>query len=303
MKKLLYILFVLCIINVKAQFDPQFTQYMFNESFINPAYAGSHDALSFTGLFRKQWVGFDGAPTNVTFSAHAPIANDKIGIGINFMNESIGVMKRNLGLFNFSYRIKINEGKLCLGFQGGVNSFQQNLASVKTIQANDNQFLNNTGVLYAPNFGSGIYYYAKKWFAGFSVPRLLMNTYNAKYSGPTTSLTGLTYYTSGGYVFDLNSNFKLRSTFMLKMAKGTPIQPEVNMHLIYKDVFWFGPSYRLNDAVAVLIGYQINQQFRVGYAYDYTISKFSGYNTGSHEVVLNYIFKYKYKNHTSPRLF
>ncbi|MBB1141045.1 type IX secretion system membrane protein PorP/SprF, partial [Myroides sp. WP-1] len=40
-----------------AQQDPQYTQYMYNHSNINPAYAGSNEGLNIFGLYRTQWVG------------------------------------------------------------------------------------------------------------------------------------------------------------------------------------------------------------------------------------------------------
>lgn len=288
---------------VKAQFDPQFTQYMYNESFINPAYAGAHDALSMTGLARKQWVGFAGAPTNVTFSAHTPIANDKLGIGINFMNESIGIMYRNMAMVNLAYRLKLGEGKLCFGLQAGATGFTERLSQVTNIQANDNNFTQSTPLLFGPNLGGGLYYYTKKWYVGFSAPRMLVNTSLSNAVSTKFAASSLSYFLTAGYVFTINYDLKLKPTIMIKAAQGAPIQPEVNLHAIVKDVFWIGAAYRHNDCVAALIGLQANAQFRIGYSYDFTLSKLQKYNSGSHEIMLNYIFKYKNKNFTSPRFF
>ena len=303
MKKFIILLISFSASFLKAQFDPQFTQYMYNESFINPAYAGSHDALSTTALARKQWVGFEGAPTNVTFSAHTPIANDKLGIGINFMNESIGVMYRNMAMVNLAYRLKLKEGKLCFGLQAGATGFTERLSVVQTIQANDNNFLQSTPLLFGPNVGGGIYYYTKKWYVGFSAPRMLLNTSFGNAVRTTFAANSLSYYLTGGYVFTINDDLKLKPTIMIKAASGAPIQPEINIHAIIKDVFWAGAAYRYNDAVAAIIGFQATQHFKVGYSYDFTLSKLQKYNSGSHEIMLNYIFKYKNKNYNSPRYF
>ncbi|MBL0343396.1 MAG: PorP/SprF family type IX secretion system membrane protein [Bacteroidetes bacterium] len=73
----------------KAQFEPQFTQYMFNEMFINPAYAGSREQISATMVYRNQWVGLEGAPKTQTASIHGPLMNKKLGLGLTIMNESI----------------------------------------------------------------------------------------------------------------------------------------------------------------------------------------------------------------------
>jgi len=303
MRKIIILLFSFNAMFVKAQFDPQFTQYMYNESFINPAYAGAHDALSMTGLARKQWVGFAGAPTNVTFSAHTPIANDKLGIGINFMNESIGIMYRNMAMVNLAYRLKLGEGKLCFGLQAGATGFTERLSQVTNIQANDNNFTQSTPLLFGPNLGGGLYYYTKKWYVGFSAPRMLVNTSLSNAVSTKFAASSLSYFLTAGYVFTINYDLKLKPTIMIKAAQGAPIQPEVNLHAIVKDVFWIGAAYRHNDCVAALVGLQANAQFRIGYSYDFTLSKLQKYNSGSHEIMLNYIFKYKNKNFTSPRFF
>ena len=198
MRKIIILLFSFNAMFVKAQFDPQFTQYMYNESFINPAYAGAHDALSMTGLARKQWVGFAGAPTNVTFSAHTPIANDKLGIGINFMNESIGIMYRNMAMVNLAYRLKLGEGKLCFGLQAGATGFTERLSQVTNIQANDNNFTQSTPLLFGPNLGGGLYYYTKKWYVGFSAPRMLVNTSLSNAVSTKFAASSLSYFLTAG---------------------------------------------------------------------------------------------------------
>lgn len=304
MKRLYYLLSCLLVFAMgHAQFDPQFSQYMYNESFINPAYAGSHDALSITALGRKQWMGFSGAPTNVTLSGHTPIAQDKIGIGVNIMNESIGVMYRSLILINGAYRLQAGKGKFCFGLQAGASAYTERLSQVSTIQSNDQQFSQSTPLLWGPNVGGGLYYYTKEWFVGVSAPRMLLNT-SLGNSVRTQFLSGsISYYLTGGYVFNLHEDVKLKPSVMLKAAQGSPIQPELNTQCIYKDMLWLGLAYRLNDAAVAMLGYQINPQFRIGYSFDYTLTKLSRYNSGSHEVVMNYIFKYKNKNFTSPRYF
>jgi len=55
-----------------SQYDPMFTNYMWNEMFINPAYAGSREEASLVVLHRQQWVGIDGAPVikRLSFKDH-----------------------------------------------------------------------------------------------------------------------------------------------------------------------------------------------------------------------------------------
>ncbi len=301
MNKILILIFSFVAVLAKAQFDTQFTQYMYNESFINPAYAGSHEALSTTALVRKQWVGFAGAPTNVTFNAHTPVVKDKLGIGINFMNESIGVMYRNMAMLNVAYRIKAGPGKFCFGLQAGATGFTERLSQVTTIQANDNNFIQSTPLLFGPNVGAGLYYYTKNWYFGFSAPRMLLNTSYGNSVNTKFAASNISYYLTTGYVFSLNDNVKLKPTLMIKAAQGAPVQPEINLHALLKEVFWVGAAYRYNADAAAIIGCKVNAQFKLGYSYDFSLSKLQKYNGGSHELMLNYIVKYKSKNYNNPR--
>ena len=61
-----------------AQQDAMFTHYMNNTIAVNPAYAGTRDARTITGIHRSQWVGFDGAPITQTLTMHTPLANRKM---------------------------------------------------------------------------------------------------------------------------------------------------------------------------------------------------------------------------------
>src|SRR4051794_4301584 len=78
---------------VVAQQKVQFTQYMFNELILNPAFAGSDGALSVTVMDRSQWAAVDGAPKTQTFSAHTFFSSKNLGAGLSFVNDKIGVHK------------------------------------------------------------------------------------------------------------------------------------------------------------------------------------------------------------------
>jgi hypothetical protein len=60
------LLVLIAYIDVIAQQNPHYTQYMYNMNVINPAYAGSKESISF-GCYRKQWVNIEDAPTSFTF--------------------------------------------------------------------------------------------------------------------------------------------------------------------------------------------------------------------------------------------
>src|SRR5688572_24334952 len=170
---------VLCQLRGEAQYDAMFTQYIFNEVFINPAYAGSKEAMSATLLHRQQWVSFPGRPITTSFSLHGPLENNKMGAGISILNEKVGVMTRNLIYANYAYRLKFeNKGTLAMGLMGGLehqmNKFSTLKVSNEETPVADPQFAATPNVV-APNFGAGLYYNTEQLYVGLSVPRLVDN--------------------------------------------------------------------------------------------------------------------------------
>jgi type IX secretion system PorP/SprF family membrane protein len=291
-------------IRAEAQFEPQFTQYMFNEMFINPAYAGSREHLAMTAVYRNQWVGLDGAPKTQTFSAHTPLKNEKIGIGFNIMNESIGVTK-DLSFFgNYSYRVPMKNGFFSLGLSAGLINHTERLLDVKTQDLNDNSFIGTPQVT-VPNAGFGSYYYSRNFYVGLSIPRMLQNRVDAN-TGKASNNVNMNYwhyYLMGGYVHPLNDNIKLKPTFMVKAVSGAPVIADVGLHALFNEAFWLGVSYRTGDSWAAIASFQITHQLRMGYSYDYTTTDLQQFNTGTHEITLGYDFSFSKKKIVTPRYF
>jgi len=288
-----------------AQFDPMFTQYMFNELMINPAYAGSRESLSATGLLREQWVGLDGAPSTQTISLHAPMAQQKVGLGISFVNESIGVSKRTGFNINGAYRIKMEKSTLAFGLQLGMVGITENLANLNL--QTDNQFMVSTGRKTAPNFGFGVYYNTAKWYVGLSIPRMMQNRLDVS-AGTAKVQNRLNpenfhYFITAGAVYTLSPAVKLRPNLMLKEVSGAPLQVDISANVLFNDFIWAGLAYRTGDAASLLLGTYLTKQFRLGYSYDYSLSALQDFNTGSHEIMLGYDFNYDKDKVVTPRYF
>lgn len=288
-----------------AQFDPMFTQYMFNELYINPAYAGSRECLSATALYREQWVGLDGAPSTVTGSIHAPIMQNKIGVGLTFMHDKIGVSQRTGMNLNGAYRIKMDQNTLAFGLNLGLVSLSENLAALN-LNA-DQQFQVSTGKRMAPNFGFGVYYNTPKWYVGLSIPRMIQNKLDVS-TGSTEVQNKLKaddfhYFITAGSVMTLSETIKLRPNIMMKVVSGAPLEVDLSANALFNDFIWAGAAYRSGDAVSLLLGVYITKQLRLGYAYDYTLSSLQDFNTGSHEIMLGYDFNYSKDKVVSPRYF
>jgi type IX secretion system PorP/SprF family membrane protein len=291
----------------QAQFEPQFTQYMFNEMFINPAYAGSREQISATMVYRNQWVGLEGAPKTQTASIHGPLMNKKLGLGLTIMNESIGVTKQLSVYGNYAYRIQAgSNGAFAMGIQAGFINHQENLSEVITNEENDNEFLFNTPRVVLPNAGYGMYYNTDRFYAGLSIPRMFKNKVAGDGSSEVTSNFEFKYwhyYLTTGYVFAVSENVKLKPSLMVKAVQGAPVNADITLKALFMDVFWLGFSYRTEDSFSALGVFQITPKLRMGYSYDYTLTELSNYSNGTHEINLGYDFSFNKKKVVTPRYF
>lgn len=291
-----------CTVGIAQQL-PQFTQYMYNTISVNPAYAGSREALSIVGLHRSQWVGFKGGPITQTLSIHTPLRNDKIGLGLSFINDELGYENFSYLYADFSYSIQTGvDTKLAFGLKAGFTGYS--LDSQFRLSESDDPYVYGIEDRWNPNIGAGIYWHSNRWYLGLSAPRILKekNSENNGYE----PLERLSYYLIGGYVFDLSKNVKFKPTFLVKATNGAPLSYDLTACFLFNEKFWLGGSYRINQstgAVGGFVDFQISRQLRLGYAYEHSISDISDYTNGTHEVLLIYEFKFLKSKLKSPRYF
>lgn len=306
------LIFIFLIINcghfINAQQDPMFTHYAFNTLAINPAYAGSRDALTITGLHRSQWVSFDGAPTTQTLTAHSPIIKENIGIGLSLLNDKIGPTNTSSLYLDFSYKIKINQrAKLSFGLKGGLNLQKTDLTSLNIKEINDPLFIEDIKSEILPNFGFGLYYYTDKYYVGISIPKLLENDFNENSVTASTNLASEKkhYFLIGGSIFKISQSIVLKPTTFIKITNGAPIEADLTANFIILERFWAGIMYRTGDAFGAITGLNITDQLAVSYSFDFSIANTTvKYNGGSHEIMVRYDFIFKeHKMIRSPRYF
>jgi type IX secretion system PorP/SprF family membrane protein len=289
----------------RAQQDPAYSLFMYNGTSINPAMAGSAETLTASMLYRKQWAGIEGAPQTKSLNIDAPVLQDKLGLGLSIINDKVGVVK-NLNINSqYAYRIKFEKGALSMGLQAGINNYAADYTSVITNSNNttDNSFSENTNRMIF-NFGSGIYYYSEKFYAGFSVPHII----NQKLDGiqdenGAQSRQYRHYFLTAGFVFNVGDKYKVKPSTLLKVAEGAPMQLDLNTNVWYNDVVSLGVSYRTNDSVSGLFQLQLGNQFRLGYAHDFIISTLSRYAVGNNEVMIQYQLTKKNSKILTPRYF
>ena len=306
MKKIFFasILALLSIIDVKAQQDPHYTQYMYNMNVINPAYAGSKENLAIGLLFRKQWVEIEDAPTTFTATGHSPIGKN-VGLGLSVISDRIGPVEENNIYGDFSYTLNLGgEHRLALGLKAGVTlqkiGLNSEIAASLPVPT-DGAFAENTSNANL-NIGTGIFYYTNKYYLAFSIPNMLKANH-LDYNGVQYGNEIQHYFLTGGYVFDLTPRLKFKPFFMVKSAFNAPTSFDISTNFLMFDKLELGVSYRNQDAVSGLINFKINDGIRIGYAYDYITSRINAVSKSSHEFILLFDLNFPKKVTSSPRYF
>lgn len=305
MKKIYSTLFValICFMDVSAQQDPHYTQYMYNMNIINPAYAGSKENLAFGLLYRKQWVEIEDAPTTFTFSGSSPIGKN-VGLGLSMISDQIGPVTEQNVYADFSYTLNLGgEHRLAFGLKTGATFHKVGLFDITgTLPVpTDPAFAENTSNVYF-NFGGGLFYYTDKYYVALSVPNMIQSTY-LDYNGVEYGTETLHYFLTGGYVFDLSANTKFKPSAMLKSALDVTPSLDVSANFLFYEKFEIGATYRLEDSFGAMVNYAITPNLRVGYAYDHIVSDLNVTTPSSHELMLLFDLNFPKKVSRSPRFF
>jgi type IX secretion system PorP/SprF family membrane protein len=306
---------------VHAQQEVQYSQYMFNMLAVNPAYAGSRDVLSMTGLYRQQWVNIDGAPTTQSFTIDMPIKKEKVGIGLQVYNDQIGAFKNTGAYLSYAYRVKVSQKTtLSMGVQGGVTNLTGNLIGVqRTLSGTDADpaFAGNISK-WLPNAGVGLYLSNDRGYIGISCPSLIQNRLKdgeATKSNDSVARQERHYFLMMGFVLPLGRSLALKPSILAKATRDAAAF-DFNLNLWIKDRIAIGGSWRTNnkdfkspfantngDAAIGMLEIQATDQFRLGYAYDFMLNSMRGKQGGSHEVMLRYEFGYRKAKILTPRYF
>ena len=301
---MLIILILFTAVGAKAQLEPLSNQYLLNNLAINPACAGSREALSITILHRNQWTGFEGSPKTVTLALHAPMRNDKIGLGLLAINDRFGIFGSTGITGDFAYRIRMGEGILSLGLGGGVTIARNAWSNLVAVDSNDDLLRGNTPGYLMPNFSIGTYFYSDHLFIGLSAPMFLSHNFNTS----TQKYDLVNYYKAynfllnTGYLFAISNQWKLLPSILVRYNPGTIPQLDVNTYVIYRDRIWTGISYRSNQSFVGLLLYQVNNQLGIAYTYDMGFGSTGRTIGGSHEIMIRYDFRYIIEV-ISPRFF
>lgn len=296
MRKHLYIfIFAWLQLLVKAQQDPQYSQYMFNQVVLNPAYIGSKDAVSATAMFRKQWVNFNGAPQTSNISLSSPLRQKAVGLGGHLVQEVIGPKSWLSAYLDYAYRMQLGRGKLSLGLSTGLVNYNFNLGKLNMQDNSEPLMAYNAGNITRFDMNAGMYYYTSSFYAGVSVTHLnsprLFNVAGAEGSGTAVfySLDPHLFVTVGKG-FQLSEDLVFNPSALVRVTKGSPVNADLNLNFLLKNKLWLGASFRTSNTIVLLAQFKVSEQFKVGYSYDQGMGGVVRSTGGSHEIMLGYYF-------------
>lgn len=287
----------------KAQQTASFAQYMFNPLAINPAYAGSHNLLSASAITRFQNVGLEGAPSTQTFSIHSPLWIQSLSAGALFIRDKIGVINQT-GIHGVGvYRIFFDEEgehSLSFGMQFGMISYRANYADLTSYQPNDPFFSTNISQS-RPNVGAGAFYRNKNYFLGIAMPHMMNNVFD-RGDNFSTAYQSKPFIVHGGYVHEINPFLRIKPNFLMKVTDGNVSDYDLNASIQFDDLLWIGASYRF-PGINLLTEIRLTDQLLLGYAYALEKGELREVGIGTHEILLNFRFKFTKYRLVSPRYF
>lgn len=284
-----------------AQQSAIYSQYMFNHFIVNPAYAGSRDALSGVLLFRQQWTGIKGAPQTQTFSMHSVIGKTQAAAGINVVNDMVGP-SRHTGVFlTGAYHLQMPAGKLSFGLRGGIYNARLDNSKLSYYDPNDvlnTQTVANTTV---PSFDAGLYYYTRHFYLGISAAHLTKTRFNFN-NYPEASMSLKRHFMlATGYAFELSKKLVFKPSALVKYVEGAPVNIDLNASFLINRVIWLGSSFRSNNGLTFMAEYYFTKSFRAGYSYDMLMNKARKYALGTHEIVISFDIDIQHAKFVSTR--
>lgn len=297
------IILILLSFKVQSQQEPQYTQFMYNPTLINPAYAGSKGFTSVYGLYRAQWVGLDNAPQTINLSVNKPINASQLGYGVSIVNDRLGPSDETQFAIDISYTIFFdNDYRLAFGLKTSANLLNVDYSKLNQYNQGELILQNNITNRFSPNIGTGFYLYNKTGYFGASVPMILDTKRYDDISSTAVNQRQHLYFI-GGKVFNLSNYVKFKPAFISKVVSGSPLQLDFSGNFLFYNKFTLGASYRLSASLSAMAGFQMNDKLFVGYGYDREITKLIKYNSGSHEIFLQFDLFENNKKIETPRFF
>jgi type IX secretion system PorP/SprF family membrane protein len=322
MKKCVLFAVFLLSVSAFAQQIPQYSQYLRNQYMVNPGAAGVYDFTDITMSGRWQWVGFGDEPRTAYLSvssplnlapkqkynpalrtSQGPVRNPEVKTGIlkhaiggQFIADQYGAFRRMQLAGTYALHLPLSKKiNLSFGTRLGLSnhSFLQDKAQVLNqvdptqgyTDQTYNNFVLNQSNRFMMDLGVGFYLYSQRFFVGISADHLTKDLVSFG-AGTANFNTQMHFNATAGVKIPVSENVTLTPAILLKKMAPAPLSMEGSLQVEYKEWLWVGVSYRNKDAVIGMVGMNISERFKLGYSYDYSLSRFNNFTSGGHELVL-----------------
>ena len=287
--------FFLLSASANAQQDPEFTQFMFNKMYYNPAFAGVEGVTQFNLMVRSKWTGYastfdgaGGAPNTQVFSINSPLYKLKSGFGAYLINDNLGNLN-NLGFQGaYAYHIKVKESKLSLGVNMGFFSQSIDFSKYRPADPSDPLLGSGKDTQVRFDMGFGAYFQAKKFYVSASVNHLLSPSFNFGIENLRNALQPTLVF-MGGYHYEVSYNLVITPSVLVQSDLEKVL---INFGAIarYNDKFWGGITYKYQESAALILGMSLlkSKALEVGYGFDYIVHDQEAKQPTSHEIRLGY---------------
>ena len=228
------------------------------------------------------------------------------GIGLAIINDKTGSYNRFTSTVSYAYHIGLSPTtNLSAGFAAGISKVSID-RTMHDFDGNGDPIDPATGSAVSgelfkirPDLSAGLYLYSRDYFIGLAaqqvIPQKLQFVDDAAFATKGKLVPHV--FLSAGYRFLLTDDVNAIPSLMVKYINGSSkndFQPEANLKLQYRDLFWVGASYRYQDGYAAMIGFNVSNTFNVGYAYDFTTTNLNTVSRGTHELMIGFLIGNKY---------
>jgi type IX secretion system PorP/SprF family membrane protein len=281
--------------NAFSQQDAQFTQYMFNGMYYNPAFAGKEGGYRFSALHRSQWAnyttssGTGGAPVTQLLTAQGRLESKNIGYGLTVVNDQIGATGNLEINLQGSYHKQINRTTLSFGAYVGMFSSAIDYGELIVVNPEPNLPSSGKENSINLNFGAGLLLDRGNYYLGLSSRHINRPSFDFGDGGFANPLENHSYLLAG-YRFRPIGQFRIEPSFLLKSVSFNNFSYDVSVIATHQNKITGGLAFRGEESVSVILGYSLlpDNSLTLGYSFDLVISGLEAKSPTSHELMLRY---------------
>ena len=275
-----------------GQQDPQFTQYMFNTIYYNPAFSGVEGVTKITALHRSQWLGYSstfsdgGAPTTQLITFTTPIFKLNSGFGGYITHDNLGPYNNMEAQASYAYHLGVKNSKLSFGLRTGIYSQTINNNYLRYVD-HETIFDGGSQSQIKPDMAVGVFWRKEKFYLGASFDHLTHASFDFGKSVRNPLQTHL--YITGGYMYEVNFDLKFQFNTLIQ-SDFVKTTFNVGALAYLKDTMWGGLSFRQGESMSLLLGYSFlkDKSLKLGYSLDYIVKDQAAKQPTSHEFMLIY---------------